>query len=326
MNKPESTSKRSRKVWGAALLLLCLLALVFGVFGAVYFEQSQPGTPQVASNQPPQPSPPTGPVAPAPVTQPPAAAPAPENPSTAQAVPPRESTQPQAAQTTGPAPAPATPQAEAPPSPSSSTAQNLAQISPSAAPANVASAAPRYWVEFGAYDGAFYADRLKQSLAKLGIAATVTEAPGAHGRKYLRVRGADQSDRANALAQLSKARTALRIVPLLHRVAAVSAGATRAAASTSARGTHWVQFGAFRSPQGAERMLASLRKNGIQVSIIKTKIISIHSLYLVRAADLPDRAAAAQIAQRGSAALHSKDVLIGVTPRRAGLNPRAPPR
>lgn len=324
MNKPESTSKRSRKVWGAALLLLCLLALVFGVFGAVYFEQSEPGTPQVASNQPPAPSPPTGPVAPAPVAERPAVTSPAQNNPPAQAVPSPESTPAQAAQVTGPAPATTTP--AVPPSPSSSTAQNLAQIAPSAAPADVASAAPRYWVEFGAYDGSFYADRLKQSLGKLGIAATVTEAPGAHGRKYLRVRGADQSDRANALAQLSKARTALRIAPLLHRVAAVSAGATRPAASTPTRGTHWVQFGAFRSPKDAERMLASLRKSEIQASVIKTKIISVRSLYLVRVADLPDRAAAAQIAQRGSAALHSKDVLIGETPHRAGLHPRGPPR
>jgi cell division protein FtsN len=323
LDKPKSISKRSGKAWSAALLLLCLLALVLGVFGAVYFEQTQPGTPQVASNPPPATSPAAGPVAPAPVAQPPAVTSPAENTPSPQAVPSPESPA-QAAQAASPAPA--SPPAEAPPSPSSSAAQRLAQISPSAAPANIAAAAPRYWVEFGAYEGSFYAERLKQSLDKLGIAATVAEAPGAHGRKYLRVRGADQSDRTAALAQLGKAHDALHIAPLLHRVAAVSAGATRPAATAPARGTHWVQFGAFRSPKGAERTLASLRKNGIQASVLKVKFQKHSSLYLVRVADLPDRAAAAQIAQRGSAALHSNDVLIGERPRRVGLNPRAPPR
>jgi cell division protein FtsN len=305
LDEQKSTSTRSRKAWGATLLLMCLLALVLGVFGAVYFERHEPGSPQVASNQPTT----TGPVTPAPVAQPPAATPPPENKPATQAVPPPESAPPQTAQ--NPAPPTAAP---------NTTAQQLDHISPSAAPANVGSAAPRYWVEFGAYEGSFYADRLKQTLNQLGIAATVTAAPGAHGQRYLRVRGADQSDRTAAQAELAKAKTALGIAPLLHRVAAVSPGATRAAAAAPS-GNHWVQFGAFRSRGTADKMLASLHKSDIQASVIKIKIGSGSSLYLVRVSGLADRAAAAHIAQQGTAALHSKDVLIGES-----LRARPPPQ
>ena len=138
-------------------------------------------------------------------------------------------------------------------------ARRLAQISPSAAPANVAAAAPRYWVEFGAYRGSFYADRLRQRLGKLGIEATITSAPGKHGHRYLRVRTAGDSDRAAAEAKLAKAHSALHIKPLLHRVAAVSPGAPRLA-KPAPGGRHWVQFGAFRTRAGAERIRAKLRR------------------------------------------------------------------
>ena len=142
----------------------------------------------------------------------------PENSPVPQTVPPRKSTAPPSAQ------------APSPPS-SSATAQSTKSCADftSAAPANVAAAAPRYWVEFGAYEGAFSMPMAEaESADELGIAATVTEARGAHDRKYLRVRSNDQSDRAAALALLSKAHDTLHIAPLLHSVAAVSPGATRA--------------------------------------------------------------------------------------------------
>lgn len=306
MDETQSTSSRSRRAWGAGLLLLCLFALVLGVFGAAYFQRHAPAAPQVARNQPP-PLPAPRPIAPAPAAAaPPVASPAPENSLAAQAVPPHESA-PVAA-------APAAPRtAIAPPplsSPSAATAQNLARIEPTAAPADVAAAAPRYWVEFGAYEAAFFANRLKQSLGTLGIAAKVTPAPGAHGRRYLRVRSSDDSDRAAAVAQLGKAEAALHIVPLLHRVAAVSPRATRTAGAAP-RGNHWVQFGAFHSHAGADTTLANLHKNDIQATVIKINSISDGPLYLVRVAGLADRAQATQIAQQGAAALHSHDVLIG---------------
>jgi cell division protein FtsN len=331
LKEPKSTSKRSLRAWSAGILLLVLLALVLGVFGAVYFEQNQPGASRVASNQPSPNSSGSGPVAPAPVTPPFAATPAPENKPQNQAARPPESVPSQTAQapatinptgtsTASPAPAPA-PVAEAPTPPD---VQSLAQISPSAAPANIAAAVPRYWVEYGAYDGSFYADRLKQSLEKLGIATTLAEAPGKHGRRYLRVRGTDLGDRDIALAQLAKAHESLHIAPLLHRIAAVSPGAARIA-KTPPSGAHWVQFGAFHSRKNAEKMLVQLHKGDVQASVLEVKYFSRKPLYLVRVSGLADRAAAAQIAQQGTAALHSKDVLIGQSLRAAAVQPRAPP-
>ena len=204
-------------------------------------------------------------------------------------------------------------------------AQRLAQISPSAAPANVAAAAPRYWVEFGAYDGSFYADRLKQSLDKLGIEATVTSAPGKHGRRYLRVRTVGDLGRSAAEAALVKAHSALHIKPLLHRVAAISPGAVRLA-SPPPSGRHWVQFGAFRSRTGAGRILAQLHKNDLQAFVLEVKYSGRAPLYLVRVPGLSNRAAAERVAQQGAAALHSNDVLIGESRVAPGLHPRPPPR
>lgn len=326
MDQPKSTSTRSRRTWGAVLLLTCLLALVLGVFGAVYFERHEPGTsPQVATSQPPA----SGPTAPTPVVPPPAAAPGPENSTPPQAVPPPESAPSQTAQGAPPAAPQPTPAPEAaagaPPSPESE-AQNLARISPSAAPANIAAAAPRYWVEFGAYEGAFYADRLKQTLDTLGIPATVTTAPGRDGRHYLRVRSQADNDRDAALAQLSKAQTALRIAPLLHRVAAVAPAAARPAPGAAATGEHWVQLGAFRTRGGAERLLTVLHKNDIQASVLERIYSSKESLYLVRVSGLADHAAAIKVAQQSATVLHSHDILIGESPRASGLHPRPPPR
>ncbi len=326
--------------------MLALLALVVGVFGAVYFEDAGIGSaPQVASNA----SPPAAPTA-QPEPQAPQAAPSPA-PSLA-AEPPKNKPQNQA--TTGsaskppvaPIPAPQTAQAppivpaptasvpaetlpqnqppNAAPSPDEE-AQRLAQISPSAAPANVAAAVPRYWVEFGAYRGSFYADRLKQSLGRLGIKATVTHTHGKHGRRYLRVRTAGDSGRAAAEAELAKAHSALHITPLLHRAAAISPGAARLA-NPAPSGRHWVQFGAFRSRAGAERRRAQLRKNDLQAFVLETKYIGQAPLYLVRVPGLEDRAAAERVAQQGAAALQSNDVLIGESRLAPGLHPRPPPR
>lgn len=340
--KTKYTPKRTLRASGAALLLACLLAVVLGVFGAVYFQQNQPSAPKVASNAPPPPPAPMASAAPGVVAQPPAPTQAQENTQASQAVPSRESqpapTPPQtaaapAAPPASPAPVvglPASPPEQAPaaatsPEPPPSVAQELARISPSAAPADIAAAAPRYWVEFGAYHGAFYADRLKQRLGKLGIAATVSEAPGRHGRRYLRVRGSDQSDRATAVAQLDEVHRALRIAPLLHRVAAVNPGVARTA-HTPPRGAHWVQFGAFRSRQRAESQVTQLHKKDVHASVLEVKSSGKEHLYLVRSGGLPNRAAAAKVAQQGAAALHSKDVLIGENLRVAGLNARPPPR
>lgn len=332
---------------------MALLALVLGVFGAVYFQGGGPAsTPEAAQNEP-EPSPVQAPAAAPPTAPTPQAVAPAENRPQEQATAPRESNPPAAVAAAPPAPTPAAPQsAQAPPpalpaapapsealpqtqignpSPSlDSEAQRLAQISPSAAPANIAAGAPRYWVEFAAYEGTFYADRLKQNLAQLGIAATVSSAPGKQGRRYLRVRTSGDSDRATATAQFAKARSALHIAPLLHHVAAISPAPARppeAAAAPSPSGRYWVQFGAFRTPRNAAQIVSELRKRDVQALVIETKSNALRPLYLVRVSSLADRALAKMIAQRGAAALQSHDALIGE--RRVaipGLHPRPPPR
>src|SRR5512142_3249463 len=93
LDKPETSSTRSRRAWSAALLLMALLALVLGVFGAVYFQGNQ--SPQVADSQPPQTQAPP-PAATAPEAQPPRAAASAENKPQEQAIAPRESNPPSA--------------------------------------------------------------------------------------------------------------------------------------------------------------------------------------------------------------------------------------
>jgi cell division protein FtsN len=216
---------------------------------------------------------------------------------------------------------------------SDSEAQRLSQISPTAAPANVAAATPRYWVEFGAYDTSHYADHLKQSLGQLGIDAIIARAPGKDGRTYLRVRTSGDSDRATAAAQLAKAQSTLHIDPLLHRAAAISPAPPRApeAQAKPSAGAYWVQFGAFHDRRNAETMLSQLRENGIQVTVSERKNGDHKPLFLVRTATLPSYVQARQTARRGGSATHVADAFVGqdrpsATRPRPGLNPRAPTR
>jgi cell division protein FtsN len=212
--------------------------------------------------------------------------------------------------------------------------QRLAQISPSAAPASVASAAPRYWVEFGAYDTAHYADRLKQSLGQLGIDATTSRVAGKNGRTYLRVRTSGDSDRATATAELAKAQSALGIKPLLHRATAISPAPARppeAQATPAKKGDYWVQFGAFRARENAVTMLSQLHKKDIQAFIFERKNSVSKPLYLVRVSGLSTYAEARRTAQLGRTATHTTDAFIGQdhpssSRSHPGLNPRAPTR
>ena len=316
------------------------------MFGAVYFQRGE--ILQVANNAPPRQARP--PAAATPEAQTPQAAappaPAPAARQTTQA--PSESKPspdaPSASQTAG---APATPPApddsqilsqnqktKSPPSPENE-AGRLAQIAPSAAPANVATAAPRYWIEFGAYETGPYGDRLKQNLDQLGIDSSVNPVTGKHGVRYLRVRTSGDLDHAIAVAQIAKAKSALRITPLLHRAAAMSPAPTRAleatatpVSSATSSGPYWVQFGAFHEHENAQQLLSTLRESDIQAFVIETKNGGPDLLYRVRASNLSDRAQAERIAQQGNAALHTNDVFIGGANRAAtpGLHRRPPLR
>jgi cell division protein FtsN len=327
-----------------------LLALVLGVFGAVYFQGNGPGAPpQVANNESaPSAAPASNPATPE--TQPPqAAAPSENKPQEQAAVPPESNPllttepAPQTAQAPTAPPLPAVPQQDQnqPQIQASNTspslddeAQRLAQIAPTAAPADVAAATPRYWVEFGAYDTARYADDLKQSLGRLGIDATIAKAPGKDGRTYLRVRTASDSDRATAAAQLAKAQSSLHIAPLLHRVAAINPAPTRALEAQTkpvSSGGYWVQFGAFRDHRNAETMRSQLRRKDIQATVFERKNSDLKPLYLVRVSGLSTYAQASRTAQRGGSATHTSDAFVGQDRQSAsrpspGLNRRAPTR
>jgi cell division protein FtsN len=329
---------------------MALLALVLGVFGAVYFQGNGLGAgPQIAHNEAAQPQTQPPAVA-APQAQPPQAATPSENkpqdqaaaspdsgaPAITESAPETAQAPPGTSALTTPAPSEILPQTQAaiaPPAPDSE-AQRLSQISPSAAPANIVSAAPHYWVEFGAYEGAYYADRLKQSLSRLGIDATVADVPGKNGRTYLRVRTAGDSDHATAAAQRAKAQAALHITPLLHRAAAISPAPTRAPeaqAKPASSGSYWVQFGAFRERRNAEIMLSKLRKKDIQGTVLERKNINLQPLYLVRVTGLSRYAQATQTAQLGGSATDTSDAFIGqdrpISSRPShGLNPRPPTR
>ncbi|HWE73192.1 MAG TPA: SPOR domain-containing protein [Stellaceae bacterium] len=214
-------------------------------------------------------------------------------------------------------------------------AQRLAQISPTAAPADVAAATPRYWVEFGAYDTARYADHLKQSLGQLGIDAAIANVRGKDGQTYLCVRTAGDSDHATAAALLVKAQSSLHIKPLLHRAIGTSPAPTRASeaqAEPVASGSYWVQFGAFHDRQNAETMLSQLRKIDIQATVSERKNSNLEPpLYLVRASGLISYAQATQAAERGTGVTQATDAFVGrdrpsFSRRNPGLNPRAPAR
>jgi cell division protein FtsN len=309
-----------------------------GVFGAVYLQRAD--GPQIASNAPAQ-SQARPPTAFRPEAQPLQAVAPSENRPQEQAATPPESTSPppmpperqtaQAPPSFAPAPSKILSQTQTTnslPSPEAE-AQHLAEISPSAGPADIAAAGPRYWVEFGAYNSAFYADRLKQNLGQVDIDAMVASASGKYGRTYLRVRTTDDSDHATATAQLTKARSALTIAPLLHRAGTISPMPPRLPEAQTMAPSHrgyWVQFGAFREQQNAEQTLSALQESGIQASVIERKDGSDGPLYLIRISRLASRAQAEQVAQQGSAALHSNDVMIRESRGAAsGLHPHLSP-
>lgn len=57
-------------------------------------------------------------------------------------------------------------------------------------------AKPAYWVEYGAYRGSFYAQKLVERLGTVGIKAEIKQVRGAGGELYYSVRSAAAGDRA----------------------------------------------------------------------------------------------------------------------------------
>ena len=272
MRAPTRIFTQGRSAWSASLLVLGVMALVLGIFGAVRLQRDDhpatslaapppaPAAQPMAQAAPPAPvaatppavamavtqaqpqNPPQNPIPTPPTTQA-LAAPAPTVPAvTATTTAPAVTAAPAPVEAPAPpaplaaTPAPAVPPAAAAVAPAAAARAEL-QSPPAAAALNgattnpAATVGPQYWVEFGAYTHARYAERLKNNLERLGIKATVTLAHG-HGREYLRVRTVSESDHSAALAQWSKAHRALQIRPLLHRVEERVAAADHTLAAT----------------------------------------------------------------------------------------------
>lgn len=354
---------------GALLLLMTLFALFLGVFGALYLDRSRSRPESFAARAPapverPFPAPASRP-APAPRLE--AALPLPDPPPTvsvgavpagttealptpAPAADPVPSPIPSAAKP--PVEAPATPPtrlAAAPPSsaPGAAPPPNTAPHRAAAVPPPVPSAKPvppaepaGYWVEYGAFLGKHYADRLVSRLGKLGLDAVITRTPGRGGKEYYRVRSAGGLDNDAAQAAVRKAHAAVHIAPLLHRArsedgeTAVPRKDTRApmasrphaaprapAAAVDARPSpavndsnpYWVQFGAYAHERLAKHFGEALERAGIPVRIIARRHDGGRVLYHVRSHPLPDDASARALALRAQRRFGT-NALIGCAP------------
>lgn len=278
MDNPSETTSRFGGPLGAALLMAVLFALVLGIYGAVYIDAFKPARLQPASTTAPVPTPP-----------PPAIAMAPQSPS---------------------APSPQIP----PNSAANLPPRVLAQINPMAGrstPAPVEAAKPPYWVEYGAYRGTFYAEKLVERLGASGIQTEINRVRGPGGRWYFSVRSFATTDRTNA--QISAHQAArLGIAPLIHRgearadVQPIVAKAVSPAPRQVA-GQYWVQFGAYNVHAYAVALRDRLRRGGLEVTILKRDRPG-YARYLVRTAIPLGNGEAKDLAT------HSQSMLSGVSP------------
>lgn len=321
----------------AGLLTLSLLVVLVGIGTAVYLEDARAPAPQQQAAAeslaaPPavpapqqqataeSPSPPAVPTLPAPPPHDPLAAaaappsvPAPAPPAVTPAAP---RPAPVAVESVPPAPAPETatslaliePQAGEPAEPAADAGQTAPSETAPAQPAAPAEAAapstlpsaeppPAYWVEYGVYVGKTYAQRLKQKLAEQGLESVVVRTRTPAGRPLLRVRS-DHVTHAAALAASETAHRALKIRPLIHRDHRVPPSAAGIAVASAAPRGYWVQYGAFAHRHNAQRLGHELTRHGLHAKVYFKRGTSGKPLYLVRSSGLPDRASAAQLAQR----------------------------
>ncbi|MGH6968109.1 MAG: SPOR domain-containing protein [Stellaceae bacterium] len=195
----------------------------------------------------------------------------------------------------------------------------LAQLDPAAGrntPAPVAAAEPTYWVEYGAYRGPFYAEKLVGRLAALGIQAEITRARGAGDGRYFSVRSSTTRDRAGAQADAQRAGQ-LGITPLIHHgLAGAPAQPTAAKIATpqpSHRlGHYWVQFGAYDGHGYAVALRDRLRQADIDATIVERHRPGL-ARYLVRSAAPLEPDEARSLAAHGQSIL-GLPPLVGRTP------------
>jgi cell division protein FtsN len=208
------------------------------------------------------------------------------------------------------APAPHT----VPPSVAIPARPKLVRINPAASrnmPVPIEAAKPLYWVEYGAYDGPFYATQLVALLATIGIKAEIKRVPGAGGRRYYSVRSAALTDRTGADHNLELAAGRIGIAPLIHRGGAADLAKRAVAAQSSgpamARdGGYWVQFAAYDRADYALALRNRLSHAGVNVTIVERHVPG-QARYRVRSAASLRRNEAHKLAERGES-------LLGIVP------------
>jgi cell division septation protein DedD len=190
----------------------------------------------------------------------------------------------------------------------------LEQLNPTAGPALLKAAQPGYWVEYAAYLGPDYANRLVQRLADMGLKAYVVQAQGAGGKQYYRVRSETGGDRAAAEGAALKVSTALDIFPLVHHDGqSQTSAATFSAPIPPAAGsklTYWVQFGAYDIESYAQLYANKLQGSGIDAAVISRQRPNGRVIYFVRSQPLNSPEDAQALAQH-SQQLIGADTLVG---------------
>jgi len=303
VDAPTQSSSRLGGALGAGLLVAVLFALVLGVYGAVYIDAFRPspvpeaGAPPVAAAVGQLPAAPPGPRASGTAAPPPALVQPAPAPSIAES-----------AQATAAVPPP-------PPTGQSDT------ITPTAGPAVPReSAKPLYWVEYGAYRGPFYAEKLASRLHAVGIDAEIQRVVGAGGHRYFTVRSA-ANDRA-AVTVAAKEAHRLGVVPLIrrgHRPVAAEPAVAKAEAKAVGRTARvwWVQFGAYNVRAYALALRDRLRQAGI-VATVSERHRPGYARYLVRSAAPLRHGEARRLAAHGES-------LLGIAPL-VGRAPHPKPR
>lgn len=191
------------------------------------------------------------------------------------------------------------------------------QVNP-AAGRTFEAAKPAYWIEYGAYRGSFYAQKLVERLGTVGLKAGVKRAPGADGALYYSVRSTATTDRDNADAN-AKLAAQLGIAPLIHRgnnPAVVQPVVAKIESATKSPAAHyWVQFGAYNARSYATALRDQLHRSGIEATILERHQPG-YARYLVRTPSSLGRDEARSLAARGLSILGIQP-LIGQPPASA---------
>jgi len=187
-----------------------------------------------------------------------------------------------------------------------SPSPQLNQVNPAASHSLLAAIQPAYWVEYGAYRGSFYAEKLVQRLGVVGIKAEIKQVQGAGGVLYFSVRSNATSDRVTADANVKLA-AQLGIAPLVHRgdgraLAQPVVARTTTPAATAQNAHYWVQFGAYNAPLYAAALRDQLRRAGVDAAIIERHQPG-YARYLVRTPPSLGRDEARGLAARGQSIL-----------------------